>query len=238
MYLRGDGGKITDWNGNTISGNNGNAPLWSIPGNFHPAGYSGDTWNGNFGDAFLMSVSFENPSTLPVKLISFEAKKIANCATQLNWKTATEINSSHFEIQQSSNGINFSTIGTVQSVNNGTGSEYQFAANTTYESTNYYRLMMVDNNATKSFSNVVSVSGCNNTDINIYPNPTANQLNISGINIGDVIQITNDLGQVVLSRTALKTTETISAANWAKGIYNIVITNKLTGERNTKKITR
>jgi hypothetical protein len=98
--------------------------------------------------------------------------------------------------------------------------------------------MMVDNNATKSFSNVVSVSGCNNTDINIYPNPTANQLNISGINIGDVIQITNDLGQVVLSRTALKTTETISAANWAKGIYNIVITNKLTGERNTKKITR
>jgi DNA helicase TIP49 (TBP-interacting protein) len=97
--------------------------------------------------------------------------------------------------------------------------------------------MMVDNNATKSFSNVVSVSGCKNTEISIYPNPTANQLNISGINIGDVIQITNNLGQVVLSRTALQSKETISTDNWAKAIYNIVITDKL-GQKTTKKITK
>jgi hypothetical protein len=99
IYLRGDGGRISDNDGVVTTATNGNNPMWSFPAGFAPVPTSNGaptTLLAN-GDAFLMGVSFEEPSTLPVKLISFEAKKIASCATQLNWKTATEINSGYLK---------------------------------------------------------------------------------------------------------------------------------------------
>ncbi|MFZ9956147.1 MAG: hypothetical protein ACO3E1_08475 [Flavobacteriales bacterium] len=53
-------------------------------------------------------------TALPVQLTSFEAQKDGN-NVQLHWQTGSEINSDHFEIMHSTDGINFEPIGTVPS---------------------------------------------------------------------------------------------------------------------------
>ena len=53
-------------------------------------------------------------TTLPLHLLTFTAKR-ANTANLLNWTTAQEVNTDRFEIERSSNGREFSKIGTVKS---------------------------------------------------------------------------------------------------------------------------
>ena len=50
---------------------------------------------------------------LPVELIEFQAKDLGNSKSQLNWSTASEVNSDYFEVLRSENGRDFTSIGTV-----------------------------------------------------------------------------------------------------------------------------
>src|SRR4029079_5823249 len=55
--------------------------------------------------------------TLPVNLVSFNGE-LQGGATLLNWRTATEENTSHFEIERSLNGTSFEKIGSVTATGN------------------------------------------------------------------------------------------------------------------------
>jgi hypothetical protein len=83
--------------------------------------------------------------SLPVKLISFSAS-LTNSKTELNWKTTAELNLSHFAVEKSTDGINFSAIGTVMA--NGsqtTEASYHFSDMVNSQETIiYYRLRSVD----------------------------------------------------------------------------------------------
>lgn len=48
--------------------------------------------------------------TLPVNLLSLTAKE-ANNSIQVNWVTTSELNNASFDIERSTDGINFATIG-------------------------------------------------------------------------------------------------------------------------------
>ncbi|MDA8886420.1 hypothetical protein N9I68_02465 [Bacteroidia bacterium] len=80
---------------------------------------------------------------LPVEHTSFDAKRDQSI-TNLSWKTASELNNSHFEIERSTNGVDFKTIGSV--TGNGTSNElnsYTFQ-NQNSISTAYCRLKQLD----------------------------------------------------------------------------------------------
>jgi hypothetical protein len=93
---------------------------------------------------------------LPIELSRFEVKKNQKSAI-LAWVTASEKDNAQFNIQHSTNGVDFTTIGTVK----GQGTK---AATTTYNyehstpsvGTNYYRLAQVDFNGTTTYSAVKS----------------------------------------------------------------------------------
>lgn len=123
--------------------------------------------------------NFPQESPLPVKLLSFSGA-YRNQTTVLNWQTANEIDFDHYEIQRSSTGSDFSTIGTQNALGNNTGlkEQYQFNDDLSAESGNvfYYRLKMVDIDGKAVYSNVVlirkdekSING-----ISIAPNPVVN----------------------------------------------------------------
>ncbi len=61
-------------------------------------------------------------SFLPVKLISFIVKETEDYFV-LNWKTASEWNNDHFEIERSNDGINFHKIGSVLGNRNAVGTK-------------------------------------------------------------------------------------------------------------------
>lgn len=118
---------------------------------------------------------------LPIELLSFNGEKLACNENIIRWSTATETNNDHFEIERSTDGINYNLIGTVNGAGNSTHTiSYLFLDLNPLASVNYYRLKQIDFNGDNSTSSIISVD--NSCIINLK-----------------VIKIINLLGQEVNS---------------------------------------
>lgn len=83
-------------------------------------------------------------TTLPISLLAFTAKRMSNSAS-LQWSTSFEHNSSHFNIERSSDGINFQIIGSKQAAVNSTNQlDYHFTDFKPLQGINYYRITLFD----------------------------------------------------------------------------------------------
>lgn len=177
-------------------------------------------------------------STLPLTLLSFNAS-LDGKAVKLAWKTTNEINSSHFIVQRSADGIHFSDIGTVNAFNiNNRINTYSFNDAACYQlnvATINYRLNMLDKDGTAKLSPVAAVNLLQNAQIAISPNPVKNILAIRLNNTSlqnATIRLINNSGSVVLIKpaiTAQNNTYEVNVAGLAKGIYYAeLITNNRT----------
>jgi hypothetical protein len=174
-------------------------------------------------------------STLPIQLLVFNAVANNNQAIALDWTTATEQNSKSFEIQKSTDGLNFTKIGAVDAAgNSNTDKRYLYNdldvdADVLY----YYRLKSIDLDNMYNFSRVVSAKvQSKNTlnDINIYPNPNTDHIIIDIENFsnftGYEIKVFNVLGQVVFQSVLENKITYIDSKDWGKsGVYFIRIIN-------------
>ncbi len=114
-------------------------------------------------------------TTLPLKLISFGAKRTENNIA-LNWVTSNEVNVKHFAIERSFNAIDFKEVGSVNAVNGSRQTNYSYNDNDPLAIKSagkiFYRLRMVDIDGKFSYSNVAVVNSVGaNGSITIYPNP-------------------------------------------------------------------
>lgn len=111
-------------------------------------------------------------SVLPLKLLSFTGKATTTGNT-LQWSTSEEVNVASFSVERSANGADFAAIGTVSARNAAGQQQYQFVDNSLTKATSYYRLKMVDKDASFTYSPVVVVSANSNDGGHylIYPNP-------------------------------------------------------------------
>ncbi|MBK6991613.1 MAG: T9SS type A sorting domain-containing protein [Chitinophagaceae bacterium] len=124
----------------------------------------------------LASNVFPSTILLPVKLISFTGT-LNGSTTNLNWVTESIQNFSHFEVERSADGVNFTSIVS----KNATGdlssrATYTHGDNMSSFGANYvfyYRLKMVDLDGKFSYSNVILVrkDGKAISDIKVIPNP-------------------------------------------------------------------
>lgn len=97
-----------------------------------------DWWMDNFELYEITSTA------LPVELISFEGE-IKDGSNILSWATASENNSSYYDIEWSRNGFTWSTIGSEQAAGNSTSFlEYYFVEEVPLLINNYYRLVQYD----------------------------------------------------------------------------------------------
>lgn len=119
-------------------------------------------------DNIVITVYYESASTLPVSLLNFTAKK-NNKAIDLTWLTEDESNMSHYEIQRSSDGRNFSSIQTIQSRNSISRANYAIADNKPLNGVSYYRLKMIETDGRSSYSKIVSVHFATGSLITVYP---------------------------------------------------------------------
>jgi hypothetical protein len=116
---------------------------------------------------------------LPLQLLSFSASPLNN-ALQFSWKTATEQRTSHFEIEQSTDGRNFTSIANVAAAgNSSTQRSYAFTGTLPTVIT-YYRLKMVDADGKFTTSSVVKIAPAKNGFAlgNVYPVPAKNTLTV------------------------------------------------------------
>jgi len=125
------------------------------------------------------------PITLPVKLTYFSAM-LNNNKVDLKWQTSSEINVSHFIVERSTDGTNFSEAGMVFAFGNTTTkSDYAYSDNISALQGGivYYRLCSVDVDGKTSYSQIriirIGKQSDNNVTILTYPNPVTNEVRIT-----------------------------------------------------------
>lgn len=171
-------------------------------------------------------------SVLPLKLISFFANKL-NSKIQLNWQTTSENDLSHFDIERSIDGIEFSKISEVGTVfNNYLMKNYFYKDNNPINGTNYYRLKMVDKDGKFTYSKIVAIKmDVNKNAFKIYPNP-ANEIlyvQISGDNDFATLQVFDVGGRKLKEAKVVLNSSTpysLNIKDLPKGIYNLVLKSK------------
>jgi hypothetical protein len=148
------------------------------------------------------SVTWQDP--LPVKLISFDATKEQNIA-RLSWVTSEEINADRFEVEKSADAKAWIKIGSLDAAGESrTRLNYVFEDNMPQGGNNYYRLKMIDHNATYTYSRLVHlVFDDNAVSVISYPNPVIDKLYLTGVKPGmkGDISIISTSGRTVYKAT-------------------------------------
>ncbi len=183
----------------------------------------------------------------PVNLQSFNAFKIEK-NVDLNWSTASEINSKQFIIQRSLNGNSFENLAIVKSAGNSNSTiNYKYTDLDVPNANLYYRLQQEDFDGKASFSSIILVkySKQNNIEFGVYPNPIKNgNLTVTLRNIPTEtysLSLKNIIGKTIFTST-LNQVGTISTnliqlpKTLSKGFYMLNIIN-ISGNINlTEKI--
>ena len=174
-------------------------------------------------------------SALPVKLLNFKGKNMNN-SNLLSWVTTTEINTSEFAIERSSNGETYTQIATVKAAGISTSEKaYDYSDNSFTSFANYYRLKMIDENGAYTYSNVVRLNKQGKAVFQIQPNPVINStVNVYGNNM-KFAKIYDVNGKLLLNQTITNADQAqFKLNNLAKGVYMINVTSA-DGQTQTEK---
>ncbi len=142
---------------------------------------------------------------LPVKFTSISATQ-QNTAIAVKWTVENEINISKYDVEKSTNGINFVKINTtVATGTNNSSTTYNFLDITPLQGNNFYRIRSYNQSGSFDYSKIVLVKlGKTGTGISVYPNPLKdNQIGIAFNNMEKgayQIRLINSLGQIMLTK--------------------------------------
>lgn len=160
---------------------------------------------------------------------------LINKQTVLNWATVSETENYRFDIERSFDGVRFSPIGSVAGAGNSASiQQYQFIDEYPQTGKNYYRLKMYDYSNKFNYSAIVAVTtGVQDTKlVNAFPNPTANNVNISFVadqNQQYQIQVRSINGRILQTKMINCTKGynqfAIDLSTVPSGIYSVVLLN-------------
>jgi photosystem II stability/assembly factor-like uncharacterized protein len=181
---------------------------------------------------------------LPVKLLNFSGSNQGNY-NLLNWSTSSEVNVMHYELQSSTDGIDYQTVATIAATNSSNGSDYTKTDAPVWKTqTMYYRLKIVDIDGTITYSNIISVQQPRQTNLIVAQNPFVDVINISFSNSQAqqvLIRLYDATGREVIQKKLIANQGTNHVAlnnlkHFAKGTYLLEII--LPGKRVTRKLVK
>ena len=159
----------------------------------------------------------DNRFILPIELTAFNAVCNGNNVI-ISWQTASEKNNKYFEIEKSSDAVNFLPVLKINSKNSNSTTPLTYEA-TDYNPLNgksYYRLKQVDFDGKHTYSSIVVLNCATNSasapaTIAIYPNPATDNivLNIKGLPGKKNLIIYDLIGQEIINKTIESVTENI-----------------------------
>ena len=190
--------------------------------------YSGGTFADNGAGADNVGIYNSSFALLPLKMISFQAKKSAN-VNMLDWHMSDDEEIIYYDIQRSYDGNNFETIATVQhSIR-----EYSYPDNTAENKNVYYRIVMHDNDGHIQYSSVLMLKVLNSSVLSValMPNPVRDHATLkieSGKAVTATVRIINSLGMVVSAKNVNlnKGENSVSIADiiqLSRGAYEVIV---------------
>jgi Secretion system C-terminal sorting domain len=165
---------------------------------------------------------------VPLTLLSFDAFKNKN-KVDLKWTTTNEINTSHFDIERSSDGVSFIKIGKVNSANATGINNYAYEDVQPLKGLNFYRLKQVDIDGTYKYSNINKVLFENFGEaLNIYPNPAKDyiQFDYAGKQKTVLVNLFDMQGRLIKTTTLANVLPLkLNIENLAKGKYVVQLSD-------------
>ena len=180
--------------------------------------------------------SLAPPVPLPVKLSEFNAI-YKGSDVSLNWTSQMEENFSHFIVQRSNDGKNYTDIATVLTNGSyGSGTKYEYKDRNVSSATgmNFYRIVCVDRTKEATYSVVRTIrltkENAQTLALTTYPNPVTEQVKVTlpaawqGKKV--VLELYNANGVKVqgVQFSSASQTETMQIANVSTGFYLVKAT--------------
>ncbi len=171
---------------------------------------------------------------LPITISTFTGNWQQNDAL-LNWQTATESNSSHFELERSFDGTNFTSIDNINAAG-----QSSTIRNYSYTDVGvksllpqsspvvYYRLKSVDKDGTFAYSGIVILKAEIGSQIEyaVFPNPAKDYINITAdgtLPSNAFIRLADVTGKVLLLQKMVSNRQQMLVSNYATGTYFLQI---------------
>ena len=221
-------------------------PAQLVPGTYTVNVTTTDIYGGTTTQPVTFSIGLR---PLPVELLAFAATAVNNRDSKLTWRTASERNNDHFDIERSLTGRDFVKFAEVDGQGN-TQSPTDYAltdANATkLGATVYYRLKQVDTDSTVAYSPVQTVRFTKGSQptIALFPNPAkeAATLDLSALPTGSyTVSLTDLTGRLVRTLTLeAGLTHNVVVQDLASGLYLLTVqgTADNAGLRFTERLTK
>lgn len=175
-------------------------------------------------------------TVLPVELIGFEATA-QDKSVNLSWKTSSEKNLQTFDIQRSTDAVNYMSLANIPAkAIEGKGAEYAYTdLELPSEKTLYYRLKMIDNDGTFEYSRPKAVKmGEGGFGMKLSPNPSQSNALLtvtSKERFESQVKLYDQQGQMLFSTDFMlkegENTLTLPTEKLPQGIYQVVLSDGL-----------
>lgn len=174
-------------------------------------------------------------SALPIRVSSFSAVRTGSSLLRFHWTTESEEAFSHFELQRSTDGVTFSTVGSVSASNNHLSNTYNYTDAPPMPGTYLYRLRIVDQDQSALYASVLRLqTGDDELKPVLYPVPADAQLSVqASLSPGDALRIFGADGRLWLEQKMQQPVQTFSlpVSVLPPGIYFLEIANALQSRR-------
>ncbi len=180
---------------------------------------SGDKSQASVGaaDFWIVKIEGSGNAPLPLDFIAFTGT-LQNNAAQLQWETANKINVSKFEIEESSDALSFTKIGSLAATEK---EQYGFTDTHLFDRNNYYRIKVIDLDQQVSYSKTILLIHSDRIEISLFPNPVKDELYIATSAKDFRYQITDLYGRKWISGISATSQTPISCAQLPQGIYQV-----------------
>ncbi len=158
---------------------------------------------------------------LPVELVNFKVQCDGNDRL-FYWETVSETNNSFFVLEKSWDGKSFFAIDQVPGAGTSLQPSYYSALDTDADREAFYRLMQVDFDGAKTYSDVITGKTCNQdvSGVQVYPNPSNGLFHIeTGSKSSSICRVSNMIGKTVHHSVNNSGSIKLDLSNEPAGVY-------------------
>jgi hypothetical protein len=185
----------------------------------------------------FLAAPFNCLGPLSLQFENFEIQKKNNTAV-INFTISDDASIKNYEIQRSTDAVNFKTIGTVVSKKLDKA-VYSFVDNNPVANKNYYRIKAISDAGATKYTDIRYAIFSKAFDVIISPNPATNYFEIiSNNDNAKEISIVDAKGTIFYNQLNKLSNIQVNCSTWAAGIYIVKIKDNTTNEVMVKKMIK
>ncbi|RZL02548.1 MAG: T9SS type A sorting domain-containing protein [Hymenobacter sp.] len=131
-------------------------------------------------------------------------------------------------------------MATVASRNSASGGTYSYLDQQPGEGLNYYRLKLIDQNQTSTYSPVATLTvACGAAgSVSLVPNPATSTVRLLGLRAGQTLLVYGNDGRLIYTGPVTGPDQLLEVSSWATGLYLVHVRNADGGLAGTHKLLK